>query len=320
MNAAPWLEAFQAPAEWRRLLAERGPRLATWVLALALGVEAALVLTDLAGAGRTPVSTAATPTGTAPARPPLDVASITNSHLFGAAAPEKASAQDAANAPQSNIPLVLTGIIAADRPESGLAILGPNPQAGKVYAVGDAVPGGAKLHSVFADRVVIDRDGHLESLMLPRQILAGPAAPSAAALPVQSPVGDRVRRLIKEQPGLLADVIRPQVSLKDGKAQGFRVYPGRMRLAFMRLGLRPGDLVTAINGTPLDDPNRGEEILRTLSSSPEAHVTVVRNEQQQDLTLNVAQVMQDAESLASGAGGAEASPSGGQNGRLERGH
>lgn len=320
MNATPWLEAFQAPAEWRRLLAERGPRLATWALALALGVEAALILTDLAGAGRAPAAVgSAVPAGAAQLRPPLDVASITNSHLFGIAAPDKPSAQDAANAPQSNIPLVLTGIIAADRPESGLAILGASPQAGKVYAVGDAVPGGAKLHSVFADRVVIERDGHLESLMLPRQVLAGPPPPSAGALPVQSPVGDRVRRLINEQPGLLADVIRPQVSLRDGKAQGFRVYPGRMRLTFMKLGLRPGDLVTAINGTPLDDPARGEEILRTLSSSPEAHVTVVRNEQQQDLTLNVAQVMQEAESLGANPGAGEAAGAG-PNGRPERAH
>ena len=79
---------------------------------------------------------------------------------------------------------------------------------------------------------------------------------------------------------------------------GFRVYPGRDRMAFMRLGLRPGDQVTAINGTPLDDRDRGEQILHTLSSSSEAHVTVIRNGQQQDLVLNIAQVAQEADSLA----------------------
>src|SRR5205809_866566 len=79
---------------------------------------------------------------------------------------------------------------------------------------------------------------------------------------------------------------------------GFRVYPGRNRAAFMRLGLRPGDQVTAINGTPLDDRERGEQILRTLGSSSEARVTLIRGGQQQDLTLNIAQVAQEAEGLA----------------------
>jgi len=66
----------------------------------------------------------------------------------------------------------------------------------------------------------------------------------------------------------------------------------------MRLGLRPGDQVTAINGTPLDDRDRSEQILHTLSSSSEARVTVIRGGQSQDLTLNIAQVAQEADALA----------------------
>jgi general secretion pathway protein C len=56
--------------------------------------------------------------------------------------------------------------------------------------------------------------------------------------------------------------------------------------------------VTAINGTPLDDPEHGQQIFNTLGASSEAHVTVQRNGQQQDVILNLAQVTQEAESLA----------------------
>ena len=118
----------------------------------------------------------------------------------------------------SNIPLVLTGIIAGNDPQNGLAILGQTPQTAKVYAVGDNVPGGAKLHSVYSDRVVIDRNGQLESLALPRQINAGNAPPpSAAVLQGDNPQIERMRRMITEQPGLLADVMRPQPVLRQGK-------------------------------------------------------------------------------------------------------
>jgi general secretion pathway protein C len=302
MNAASWLEGLPAPDRWRSLLLSEGPRIATVILALAIAVQAALIVTDLAGAGRHP--------GAAPAKSPvrshsLDLAAITNAHLFGAAPSAK---QDGANAPQTNIPLVLTGTIAGNDPQNGLAILGQTAQTAKVYAVGDNVPGGAKLHSVYSDRVVIERDGQLESLALPRQVSASAPPPSAAAMPADNSSIEHMRRMITEQPGLLADVMRPQPVMDHGRMNGFRVYPGRNRMAFMRLGLRPGDQVTAINGTPLDDRDRGEQILHTLGSSSEARVTVIRNGQQQDLSLNIAQVEQEADSLATQS---QASPNAG---------
>src|SRR6266446_7448407 len=293
MNAASWLEALPASDRWRGRLLRDGPRIVTWILAIALGVQAALILTDLVAARR---GGAGGTVRQGPARSRLvDLAAITNAHLFGAAPALK---QDGANAPQTSMPLVLTGIIAGNDPQNGLAILGQSAQPTKVYAVGDNVPGGAKLHSVYSDRVVIDRDGRLESLSLPRQMNAGNAPPpSSAALQNENPAIERMRRMISEQPGLLADVLRPQPVMDHNRMNGFRVYPGRNKAAFMRLGLRPGDQVTAINGTPLDDRDRGEQILRTLGSSSEARVTVIRQGQQQELTLNIAQVAQEADSL-----------------------
>jgi general secretion pathway protein C len=309
MNAASWLEGLPAHDRWRALLLSEGPRVATWVLGLALGVQAALIVTDLASAGRSGVPSAARRPGSLRGHT-LDVAAITNAHLFGAA---PRASQDGANAPQTSMPLVLTGIIAGNDPQNGLAILGQTIQAAKVYAVGDNVPGGAKLHAVYTDRVVIDRNGQLESLALPRQSSGTAPPPSAAMLQGENGSIERMRRMIAEQPGLLADVMRPQPVIEHGRMNGFRVYPGRNRMAFMRLGLRPGDQVTAINGTPLDDRDRSEQILRTLSSSSEARVTVIRNGQSQDLTLNIAQVAQEADALATqeqlnGAAGATAEP------------
>jgi general secretion pathway protein C len=295
MNAASWLEGLPAQERWRALVMSEGPRVATWILGAALGVQAGLIFLDLWGAGPhksvTPVTVSAQP-----ARP-LDLTALANAHLFGAAPAPK---QDAANAPASNIPLVLTGTIAGNDPQNGLAILGQTAQSTKVYAVGDNLPGGPKLHSVYSDRVVIDRNGQLESLALPRQPGPGIAPPpSSAALQPDNGGIERMRRMISEQPGLLADVMRPQPVMDHGHMNGFRVYPGRNRQAFMRLGLRPGDQVTAINGTPLDDRDGGEQILHTLGTSSEARVTVIRAGQQQDLTLNIAQVEQEADSLAS---------------------
>jgi hypothetical protein len=83
MNAASWLESLPVQERWRALLLKEGPRVATWVLALALGVQAALIVTDLAGAGRRGGATSAL--RPAAASHALNLAAITSAHLFGAA-------------------------------------------------------------------------------------------------------------------------------------------------------------------------------------------------------------------------------------------
>jgi general secretion pathway protein C len=295
MNAGSWLNRLPASHQWRALALARGPRIATWALALALGVQAATIVTDLAGGGQPRRAELRPLSPSTLARHGIDIASITNAHLFGTAA-DSASHGGPADATQTSMPLVLTGIIAGRDPQVGFAIVGENATAAKVHAVGDNVPGGAKLHSVYEDRVLLDRNGHLEYLTLPHQSSAAlNANPIPAAVPNQNPAFDRVRRLISEDPSLLNDIMRNQPVLMQGKLRGFRVYPGRNRQAFTRLGLRSGDLVIAINGTPLDDPARGDEIFRTIGSASEARVTVMRNGQQQDLSLNMSQVAQEAE-------------------------
>ena len=188
----------------------------------------------------------------------------------------------------------------SDNPESGYAIVGESAAAAKLHAVGSALPGGARLHSVYGDRIVIDRGGVLESLTLPKKLLATMAPQPLAAAPAagdNAAVVDRMRQVIQQNPGALSDVIRSQQVIAGGKQRGFRVYPGRNPAAFSRLGLRPGDLITAINGTPLDDPSRGEEVMRTLSSAPEVRVTIMRNGRQNDMVLNMAQIATEAEQL-----------------------
>ena len=69
---------------------------------------------------------------------------------------------------------------------------------------------------------------------------------------------------------------------------------GRNRAIFNKLGLKPGDLVTAINGTALDDPQRSQEVFNTIQTSDHVTVTVERGGQKQDISLNIAQVASQA--------------------------
>jgi general secretion pathway protein C len=227
--------------------------------------------------------------------PPLRVADIASAHLFG----EAHSTVNDANAPQTAVQLVLAGVLALPDPKRGLAIVGPSAAAAKLYTVGSAVPGGVTLYAVYKDRVLLDRGGVIESLYMPRR------APLAGTMPAmnstdQGNPGQRIAALVQGNGALMGGLVRAQAVFSGSKLSGYRIYPGgRASIgAFTRLGLRPGDLITAVNGTPLDDPNRGSEILDTLSSSASASVTVQRNGQSVDLNLNLETVASDAENLS----------------------
>ena len=63
----------------------------------------------------------------------------------------------------------------------------------------------------------------------------------------------------------------------------------------------PAVKTLAINGTALDDPSRGNDIFSSLGNTDQARVTVMRNGQQQDITLNMSQIANQAEQLSNGS-------------------
>lgn len=308
MSTASWLEGIRLSDHWRARIATRGPGLLVGLLALALAAQTALLVTDLAGGGAPAPALLAWHGHAGRA----DVASVVASHLFGVA--PRVAGTLGSDAPQTSLPLVLTGVLAARDPASGLAILGPSAQTAKVYAVGDSIPGGATLDAVLPRKVLLRRNGSLQSLPLPRHAPAGARPPSVRALPASETraprFAARMRALVAHRPGILAELLRPEPVFSGGHQVGYRVYPGSDPAAFHHLGLKPGDLVLDINGTPLNDPAQDQQILNTLGSSSEATVTVLRGGQRRTLTLNLAQVEQAAQSITRASKSASDQPAG----------
>src|SRR5678816_1893822 len=268
------------------------PRALTVVLVIGIAwqlVQMTWLLLDSRAPAESTAMVMAPPPATA-VRKGIDVQAIANAHLFDV---EQAEQQAPEDAQPTQMNLILAGVFAANDPTKGLAMIGESAQSSKVYAVGAVVRPGTKLHSVYLDRVILERNGQLETLSLPRPSTAGIITTRSAAVP--RPGGgqfaDNLRRIAETNPTAFAEVVRPQPVFANGVQRGYRVYPGRNRQQFAKLGLQPGDLVLSINGTPLDDPQRGMEIFNTIGTSDRVSVTVERNGQSQELTLNTAQIM-----------------------------
>src|SRR5271169_1719482 len=285
--------------DWLSLLKANGPRLVSLVLAALILLQLFQIGLSLFAKPLKSPQPVLTPSAARPQRPTLHIQNVISAHLFGVAAVNSA-AQDPANAPQSSANLLLAGTIATQDPKRGVAIISEGGGPSKVYSVGDRV-GGASLHSVYLDHVILDRSGALETLQLPRQLLAGNRGSTAVlrrsgADPRTVAAVDNIRHMVQQDPGILDQVMRTVASYDNaaGKLRGFRAYPGRNRQIFSKLGLKAGDLVTAINGTSLDDPQRSQEVFNTIQTSDRVTVTVERGGQKQDISLNIAQVAADA--------------------------
>lgn len=292
-----------SPQQWLDRAARTLPQGLSVVLVVAIAWQLVQLTWLLLDRGQ-PAVTALPPAAVSNAagRQGPDIQSIVDAHLFGRA--QGPTELDPAAAPETQMNLVLSAVFASNDPAKGWAIIGESGAAAKVFAVGEVVRQGTTLHAVYPDRVILDRGGQLEALALPTQSLAGlVSAPAPAARTGGSQFTDNLRRIAETNPSAFAEIVRPQPVFANGVQRGYRVYPGRNRQQFARLGLQPGDLVLSINGTPLDDPQRGMEIFNTMGTSDRVTVTVERNGQSQELTLNTAQIMLPEATPAPGGAG-----------------
>ncbi|MGE0188986.1 MAG: type II secretion system protein GspC [Steroidobacteraceae bacterium] len=295
-----------SPTQWAQLGNRRAPQLLAGLAVLGIAWQAAKLTWLVLSPGVTVNQSVPVVPTQASASNQVSPQQIADAHLFGVASADP-GITDPNNLPKSQMNLILAGTMALEDPEAGYAIIGTTAANAKFYRVGATIDGGVHLHSVYTDRVIIDRSGTLETIVLPRGLPSNFIAP-----PVRSTsdnVVNNLRRIVSNNPSALGELLRAQPVFSNGVQKGYRVYPGRDRQQFARLGLQPGDLVTSINGSSLDDVNRGAEILNTLTASTTAQVMVERNGTSQAITLDMAQLsLPDSTTSDSSSSGGDIEP------------
>jgi general secretion pathway protein C len=204
-------------------------------------------------------------------------------------------------APDTQLNLELRGVLATDIPEMAMAIIASGRGEDKRYRVGDRIGSGASLRAVYSDRVILERGGDLETLRLPRddegmdglartQRSNGQEASRETESDEEVTVPDELvdlRSTIQENPERITDIIRPTPHHVDGEMVGFRIFPGRMREEFQALGLRAGDIVTAINGQPMNSPAAGMSLISELEDASSVQLTIDRGGRQTSVTISL---------------------------------
>lgn len=232
-------------------------------------------------------------------------------HLFGKVEQAKPKLKPIATVetvPETRLNLKLSGVFASKNPKIARAIIADSTGREDSYAIGDEIPGGAKLHQIMSDQVILEYRGRYETLKLPIVSVSTadrgasrkrpPARPrrSSRAATTQLPTTGETSALLKQyrdalmnDPQKVMGLIRAQPYQKDGKLYGYRIRPGKDRQLLRKFGLRSGDVVTVVNGIPMNNPIKALEVLRDLSTATQVTVEVERNGSPQTFTFAIDQ-------------------------------
>jgi len=220
-------------------------------------------------------------------------------HLMGVVARGSAPLTTSApvDAPETSLKLVLKGVFSSDDQDNARAIIADPRGKEEQYSVGDKLPGNAELSEVHPRKVILKRGGRYETLTLlqdkkPAGMTRSKPAPRRT-VPQRSSSSPQerlrtVRENLRKRPRDLYNLVKATPKNDaDGNIMGYELGPGRDPELFADVGLRKGDVAIQVNDIKLNNPANSARALKSLQSGDAVSVIVLRNGQQQTLSLSV---------------------------------
>lgn len=202
-------------------------------------------------------------------------------------------------------PLVLNllGIVSSPHNALARAIIQEQGKEDGIFAVGAQIAGRATVEQITPKTVaLVLADGTRQVLTLPDDgapLSQGGTDNASAPLPdVDQAASDKVepplsppslgglREELVTNPERIVEYIRFAPVSRGRQFIGFRVSPGRNGDVFQQIGLRNGDIITAVDQVPMDSPQRGFEVVQKIASAQQINLTVSRGGSERNITIS----------------------------------
>jgi type II secretory pathway component PulC len=167
------------------------------------------------------------------------------------------------------------------------------------------MPGSVVLQAVYERYVLLDNNGRTETLRMDEapsenatsgsqslsaltQVTAPAANTTAASGNAPSAPGQFAGKAFADLVRILP-VVEPADSPQAGALRGLQIRHGSRQDFLSAVGLQQGDLITGVNGNPLQDAAQLPQLLQQMSDSPTVALQIVRDEQQVTVQIDRAQ-------------------------------
>jgi general secretion pathway protein C len=255
-----------------------------------------------AGSSAAPGAGREAPPAPEPALAAADYARITERNLFNsgreALGSEKvrAAALDVDKLKQTELKLKLWGTVSGPDGQTAAAVIEDQKTREQLlYRPGDAVQN-ASVKLVLRQKVVLTVDGRDEVLTMEEPGVTKSAAARAesprpgpsAAEPVQqvSVPEEQLEKAMENLSELMTQAtFRPNV--EDGKPAGISITGIKPNAIFRKLRLRNGDVITGVNGQPIETVEDAMKVFGSLSTEGPLQVNVKRRGREQTLEYKI---------------------------------
>ena len=178
--------------------------------------------------------------------------------------------------------------MATDSNESGNAIIRTPDGIGKNFSIGDEILAGVTLKRILSDRVIINRDGADETLMLggrgaglsvisdDSQTTPPDSDVSAGTTDTDDPASSPVIEGQLAGPDVLFGAINAGPVMTGNTVTGYRLNPIGSADIMRQAGLEPGDVLLQINGTSVANLDMND-IIGRISAIETAELQINRN-------------------------------------------
>jgi len=223
----------------------------------------------------------------------VDTAKIAQWHLFGKMGEQnKMPVQQTKSAPDTKLRLELVGVYVAPVSTESSAIIIEKGKS-ESYKVGAKLTGGVTLHEVFADRVILNRNGRFETLRFSEKALSSSSSRNVSK-PVVRTSGSRnttvlsdirkgrirsskdIMRRLNDNPAAQLSSFINEAGLEPIDNGRFRVSPSAPKDVLSAVGLRKGDIINKINGHSPGMIRDDSSLLQGIIVSGDAKIEVQR--------------------------------------------
>ena len=222
-----------------------------------------------------------------------DVSGIIAAQLFGQE-PNQAAASKVL--PVTQLALVLKGIIFTDIEADARAIIAASGKPQSAYRPGQPIGNDIVLLEIHRAHVILRNAGKREKLELTDANKRNAAQPTSPDQRIDhradyqmAKVLGRVQTRLRTEPGSVMSMLRIMPVESGSEVIGIRIFPGPEPGLFDTFKLEPGDVLTAVNGIPLDSTARGLEVLRNLTGATEITLELTRGERRLSMAFSIAQ-------------------------------
>jgi len=181
------------------------------------------------------------------------------------------------DAPKTSLKLKLVGLMYSTDKNQARAIIESPKDGARSYATHERVADNAEIYSIEPDRVILFHAGKQEALMLD---------PEHKTSSFQSDIGNQPIDAPKNSAELMRDFSASPV-MENGKLLGFRLKALRNPGIMKEWGINPNDVITAVNGIPLNAPGRVMVLYDKLKKQREFEITLNNGGNSRTITVDL---------------------------------